>query len=54
MPYEVKGKTVINKATQKSMGVSKSHSRAVAHLKALYANVPEARKSKKKKVKKKY
>ena len=41
MPYELRGKCVYRKDTGKSMGCSKTLSKAKAHMKALYANVED-------------
>lgn len=43
MPWVRKGKTVYNQETGKSKGTSTSVAKAKAHMRALYANVPESR-----------
>jgi hypothetical protein len=47
MPYVRKGKCVYNQDTGKKEGCSKSVAEAKKYLKALYANVPDARNKKK-------
>lgn len=51
MPFVRKGKTVYNQETGKSKGTSTSVAKAKAHMRALYANVPEAREAAMKKYK---
>lgn len=42
MPYKLKGNCVINSDTNETVKCHKTHGEAVAHLRALYANVPDA------------
>lgn len=42
MPYKLKGNCVINSDTDKTVKCHKTHDEAAAHLRALYANVPDA------------
>jgi 2'-5' RNA ligase len=46
MPYKLDGTTVVNAATGQVVKRHSSRRRALAHLRALYANVPEARRAK--------
>lgn len=45
MPYERQGKCVSNKDTGKSKGCSSSVTMAKRHMRALYANDPDKKKS---------
>lgn len=44
MPYQVKGDCAVNSSTGETVKCHDTHAQALAHLKALYANVPDASK----------